>query len=326
LDSRINPLYLQLFVEGEEIPMVVTGEGKKGFKAIEFYGEGLDTAFTDTRAYWLVADTRPGKRVQEIFETVNAKGRGRISFSFTVEKKPRTIYFAALTNGEADNFFGPVIGTTPVDQILSLTHLDPSAPDEALLEVKVQGLTQESHRVKVFLNHTEMGEITFDGQNQGILTVPVFQGGLLEGDNLVSLASRGGDTDMSLVDTVRLTYWHTYTADNDTLRLTAMAGDKLTIDGFSSGRIELWDITDPKNVKEVMGTVKGEGTGYTVQIKVPGQGERTLWAMTEEAAEKPALIKANQPSTWHEKGQSADLVIIAHGDFIETITPLKRFR
>jgi hypothetical protein len=326
LDSRVSPRNLQLFVEGEEIPIVVTGEGKKGFEAIEFYGKGLDTASTDTQLYWLVAGTRSGKRVQEIFETVNTKGRGPISFPFTVEKKPRTIYFAALTNGEADNFFGPVIGATPVDQILSLTHLDPSAPDEALLEVRVQGLTKESHRVKVFLNHTEMGEITFEGQNQGILTVPVFQGGLLDGDNLVTLTSQGGGTDMSFVDTVRLTYWHTYTADNNTLRLTAMGGDELTIDGFSSGRIEVWDITDPKNVKEVMGTVKGEGTGYTVRIKVPGQGERTLWAMTEGAVEKPALIKAKQPSTWNKQGQSADLLIVAHSDFIENITPLRKFR
>ena len=34
--------------------------------AIEFYGTGLDTPYTDTNVYWLYAGTRPGKRIQKV--------------------------------------------------------------------------------------------------------------------------------------------------------------------------------------------------------------------------------------------------------------------
>ena len=306
--------------------MVVKREGVKGFAAIEFYGKGLDTASTDTQIYWLAAGTSPGMRVKKTPSKGKTTAGGPTSFPLTVEKKPRTILLCRPDQWRGRQLLWTVIGATPASQILSVTHPDFSAPGEALLEVRIQGLTKVFHRVKVFLNHTEMGEITFDGQSQAIFTVPVSQGGLLDGDNLVTLASQGGETDMSLVDTVRLTYWHTYTADHNTLRLTATGGNTITIGGFGSGRIEIWDITDPKNVKEVAGKVRAEGAGYAVHLKVPGQGERTLWAGAEDAAEKPALMKANQPSAWHLKRPNTDLVIISHGDFMESLLPLKTIR
>src|SRR5439155_943884 len=46
LDPRVNPRYLQLFADGVEVPLLVTGEQDGRFDAsdaIEFYGLGLDT-------------------------------------------------------------------------------------------------------------------------------------------------------------------------------------------------------------------------------------------------------------------------------------------
>ncbi|TLY18813.1 MAG: LamG domain-containing protein, partial [Nitrospirae bacterium] len=63
LDPRVNPRYLQLFADGVEVPLLVTGEQDGRFDAsdaIEFYGLGLDTPWTDTRTYWLVAGRQAG--------------------------------------------------------------------------------------------------------------------------------------------------------------------------------------------------------------------------------------------------------------------------
>jgi hypothetical protein len=51
-----------------------------------------------------------------------------------------------------------------------------------------------------------------------------------------------------------------------------------------------------------------------------------LLAFTEERVEKPAAIEANHPSIWHQAKQRADLVIISHGDFLESLEPLKGMR
>jgi hypothetical protein len=328
LDKWVDPRFLQLFVDGEEMPIVVTGEKDGRFDpqdAIEFYGLGLDTPSTETRVYWLVVGSKPGKRVQQVVKGLKGQA-GSASFPLTVERKPRTIYFAALRNGDADNFFGPLVSITPLDQILRVQHLDQAPPGEALLEVALQGVTAGPHKVKIILNGVEVGAMTLEGEGHGLAKISFSQAVLREGENKVRLVAQGGDSDLSLIDFIRLTYWHTYTADEDALRFTAVGGKQLLIEGFSSSQIRVMDITNPKKVQEVMGVVKSKGAGFAIWFNVPGYGQHTLLAFTDERVERPAAIEANQPSKWHQAGRAADLVIIAHGDFLESLRPLKALR
>jgi hypothetical protein len=69
-----------------------------------------------------------------------------------------------------------------------------------------------------------------------------------------------------------------------------------------------------------------EDLGYSIGFKVPGSGNRTLYAFTEGQINEPATIEANEPSSWYRKKQGADLVIISHGDFLASLDPLKAFR
>jgi len=66
LDPDVNPRTLALFVDGVEQAIVVTGEADlrlDASDAIEFYGVGVDTAYTDTRIYWLVSGVGSGLRM-----------------------------------------------------------------------------------------------------------------------------------------------------------------------------------------------------------------------------------------------------------------------
>jgi hypothetical protein len=327
LNPRVNPRHLQLYTDGKEQPIRLVGKKDGVFgprDAIEFYGVGLDTLSTDTRVYWLIEGMTPGKRVEE------SHGRGgqiaSSSFSYTVEKKDRTIYFSALKNGEEENFFGPIIYQFPVNELLEVRHHDRASLEEALLEVSLQGATNTSHRVNVLLNEVEVGEIAFERQGKGLLRIAISQSGLLEGDNLVSLAASGDEMDATLLDSVRLTYWHTYTADNNGLKFTAQGGSELTVDGFSSSRIQVVDITEPESVVEVEGRVKPQGGGYGITFRVPGHEERTLLAMTEEKVKSPVEIVSNHPSTWHQEKGGYDLIIISHRDIFDSLKPLKNLR
>ena len=332
LDPNVDPRKLKLFVDGREQAIRVIGEEDGCFDpedAIEFYGVGLDTPSTDTRVYWLVEGLRSGKRVQVLNSRVHlprSSVLGRRSFIRTVEKKDRSIYIASLKNGEEDNFFGSVITSAPVDQLLNISHVDPLPSGDAVLEVSLQGLTKAPHRVQVLFNEVEIGEIVFEDQSHVSTRFSLPQSSLLEGENLVTLVAQGGETDVTLVDDIRLTYWHTYTADEDTLRFTAKGGKELSIDGFSSSRIQIVDITNPKAVKKVVGIVKQEGADFAIEFRVPGQGQRALLAFTEEKVKEPAGIKAHQPSTRYRRGGRADLVIISHKDFMESLQPLKALR
>src|SRR6185369_4564745 len=90
-----------------------------------------------------------------------------VSFSLTIERKERSVYFAALKNGDAENWFGPIITASPVDQSLNVQHLDAAA--KATLEIALQGVTDvvggpPDHDVHVRLNGNDIGALVFDGQ------------------------------------------------------------------------------------------------------------------------------------------------------------------
>lgn len=107
LAPTINPRFLRLFVAGEEVPLVVVGEEDGHFDpqdGIEFYGIPLDTAWTAQQMYWLVVDTLPGKRVSRLSGQTTGPPTAS-HFPYTVERRDRTLYVAAVLNGETSNPF-----------------------------------------------------------------------------------------------------------------------------------------------------------------------------------------------------------------------------
>jgi hypothetical protein len=65
LDGNADPRFLQLFADGQQVPIRV--RDAQGALApdsfIEFYGRGLDTPTTDTRTYYLVVGAEPGSKL-----------------------------------------------------------------------------------------------------------------------------------------------------------------------------------------------------------------------------------------------------------------------
>jgi len=328
LSPTADPRFLQLYVKGEEQPILVTGEKDGRFDpndAIEFYGVGQDTPWTDAQTYWLAAGSRRGKRIPTI-EPRSRDGKVAENFFATVERKDRTVYFAALKNGEADNFFGPVVSSEGANQLLNTPHLAPTPSGEAIVEVALQGATAGLHRVSILLNTVEVGTAVFDGQSGGVAKISVPQSILLEGDNLVRLVAQGGETDISLADCVRLSYWRAYVADGDSLRCTAPGDGQVTLEGFSGPHITVVDITNAGAPQKLNGTVQRRGASYAITVKAPKDGRRTLLAAADSGRKQPAAIAANQPSRWHQAGQQADVAVIAHEAFLKGVEPLKTLR
>ena len=327
LDQPIDPRMLQLSAGGQEQHIIVKGEEDGQFDssdAIEFYGLGLDTAATNSRVYWLIVGSEPGRRIQRV------KGKGSraapSSSPFTVELKERTIYFSGLLNGDKENFFGAVIVRNPVDQMITLRHLEKSAAGEATLEVALQGVTHLAHRVAIELNGTTVGELSFVGHQEGVAAFAVAQAVLKEGENTVTLTPLGAESDVSLVDYIRITYPHTYIADNNSSRFTLSNKRQVTIDGFTSAAIRVLDITDPGEVREVSARVQQQDGGNSVVVSSPKPGGRLLWAVADDQAKRVAKISPNRPSHLRDGEHDADFVIVAHRDFLESVEPLRSLR
>ena len=280
LATAINPRMLQLFVDGQQVPIFVSGEldGKlDAGDTVEFYGLGLDIPSTSERTYWLIEGREAGKRIQKASASGGADPPS--SYLHTVERDERGIYFSNLLNGESENFFGAIVRNVPTDQSLTLIHVDPAAGGQAELEVALQGVTVQPHRVRVSLNGSAITTLDFYGKTLGSAKVQVPHTLLREGQNTVTLEGEMGSSDLSLVDLVRLTYSRKYVADSNRVFVTAPGGTKIRIGGFTASDIRVFDVSNPGAVVELDGTVTGGNGQFGIEISTEGGGAKKLFAV-----------------------------------------------
>jgi len=323
---------LHLYAEGVEQPLLLIGH-TAGYPApsdaIEFYGTGIDTPFSGTRVYWLVTENSFSKRILPAPATVPAGSAGT-SFPFTTILEERTTYFAALLNGENnDNFFGDIVTSEPVDELLTVTHLDTSSTQPLTLALTLQGVTdQQLHSVAVLFNGTSIGTFDFYGEVLATQSFTVDPSLVLDGTNDVNLTALEGDNDVSLVQSVQLTYPHTYMADSDWLRATAAAGSEVQISGFGNSAVRLFDISDPQNIVELNGTVSEQTGTYSISATVPmgAPATRTILAFAQDALSAPVSLVPYAPAFLENQRAGADIVIITHPDFASSLGSLVRLR
>ena len=264
LEPDVNAPQLQLYTNGKAVPIKQSGDEVHLTPSdyIEFYGETAESPTDAHQTYYLVVNPLSfGSRIQNLTyrdPQPLPPPSGPSSFDYTVERKERMIYFSSLLNGEVENFFGQIVSTTPAAATLPISNLDPAsviAGTPAQLEVVLQGVSSQSHLVQVVFNGTNLGTMSFAGTTHPAQSFSVPATALLNGNNTVELTSLGGPADVSLVDTLRLTYAHAYAADNNQLLISIDHEETRRVTGFTSANIRVVDITDPHNVIERTDTV-----------------------------------------------------------------------
>ena len=325
LRKDADPRRLQMLVDGREIPITVPGENDGHFDAtdaVEFYALGLDSPATNEHIYWLTYGEGRGRRVQQL--KAQLTGATVQSFTETVERRDHSLYFAALLNGDKENFFGAVVGSQPLEQDLSLPGVNSAG--QATLEVILQGVTAAAHRVTVQLNDSSVGELTFAGQENHSQTFSVPVSWLREGINLVQLLAANGGTDVSLVETIRLHYPRRFIADNNQLRFTVRSGERVSISGFTTKAVRVFDVTDANAIQEMNPQILGGKDTYTVNVTAAGNGNRRLLAIAETKFAAPFALKENTVSNWRDAQNGADFLIFSPRDFFPALSPLKSLR
>jgi hypothetical protein len=321
--ANVDPELLQLYADGKELPIKVINE-KEG-TAVEFYGMCVNSPYSAMRTYYLMAGTRAGLRVTDA-KGVDAS-TSATSFSQTVERRDRTIYFSSLRNGETENFFGAVISRNPLQQNINLTQVDRNAQVDATLEVAIQGVTLVNHEILVQWNGNNLGSIVFYGQNSGTGKFRLPHSVLAEGQNQVTLTPVGGVSDVDLVDAIRVTYQHTYRVDNDALKFKANSLQQVRLEGFSNKAIQVIDVTSPQKPSLVSVDVVGAPAGgYTASFAAPGLGERKYLAFTSDKKKTPVNMRMEVASSWKQPNHMADFVIITSKGFSQALESLKTRR
>jgi uncharacterized repeat protein (TIGR01451 family) len=340
LDPNVDPALLHLYAEAIEQPIMITGAsaGPGGFgpqAALAFYGTGIDTPYSGTRVYWLAAGSSPGQRISQLAQSTGSN-QPPASFSSAVELTPHTTYFAALLTTDGNNFFGPLVSSTPTPLTVTVPNLDSDSVSTvpAKLEVTLQGVILGfPHDVAIALNGTSLGNLTFTGQALGKFDMTLPPGLLQQGDNTVSLTAQNGEYDTSLVQSIKINYPHSYIADTNRLIFTGRAGDELHVSGFTSAPVVVLDITNPDQPVELTPQITSTTAPsvYTLEVQVPwsttnpaAPTRHTLLALAADRIDGVAGIRPNHPSQWHSPQPGSEIVMVTAGDFADALTPLVR--
>lgn len=328
LSASVDPRNLQLFVDGAELPMRVNS-GQTQFSpgdSIEFYGTGLDKTETDKRVYWLVAGTQAGRRISLDTTSAGSNVNAAPNFAYTFELKDRVLYFPSLINGETDNYFGLLFrDSQPLTQTLDIRNPDKTAGMQATLEVALQSINASPHQVQVIFNGAALGTISFGGITHVVQKFQIASTAIIDGANTLQLNALGTN-DVNLIDYARLTYAHTYRADNDLLNFSATGGQAVRVDGFGNSQIRVFDITDQNALQELTPTIETQDASFAARFQVAGAGTRTLLAFAAGSSLSPFSLIKNQPSSWNQFSPGADFVIISYKNFIPNVEPLRALR
>lgn len=314
-NPNVNQALLRLYVDGSEIPIKTTGKGNR-VETVEFYGRGNDLPSTETRVYWLVANTTSAGGALRIDErkAKEANSISATSFISTVERKDRSIYFSGLQNGEAENWFGPVVNNTGIVQTLTVKSLNSSAAGPAQLELTLQGVTAQAHTVIVEINGQAAEPVYFTGQARQVSTLNVPVRSLVEGTNEIRIVSTAGGSDISLVECLRLRYPRRYQADSNVLSFSLNAGKAAFIKGFTTPDIRVLEVGgNPTEMRELTVNVQPSGTGFGFAFQSETGG--SYLALTDSNLPRVAGLTLNQPSNWRAVTNAADFVIVTHRNF-----------
>ncbi len=300
-----DPTKWRLFMNGVEQAIIVGPNGEY----IEFYGKALDTPESDTRTYYLVADTVAGKRIGSKVLRSRPGSAAATKFPVVARKKERNFYFQEIFNGDGENFLGRLVETPGTTIRFNLTGVDFSVPT-AQIKINLFGYSENAHAITARINENVLPVFTQFGQvfYSGDFTIPTAH--LLEGVNELHLDTRAPG-DQSLFDFVEVRYQRKYTADDNKLSFFTPGFQKVDIAGFTTSSIRVFDLTfDGQPVLISNTLVEPDGSGYTA--KIPSSRMMVGYAIEDTALLQSPAITENLPSTLSTPTNDAEMLIISH--------------
>lgn len=310
----------KLYTDGIEQPMTVNPDG-----SIEFYGTSIDTIYSGTRIYWLTPTGAPGRRIVKMTESFNPSAVETWT-RIVAEKRDRAMFAAGILNGERENWYSGLIYGTGLSQTINLNRIATESGQTATLYVDLQGIGTNLHTVKIILNGIEIGQTSFNYANRKEYSITLPLSSFVEGANTVLLKG-STTTDMSFVESVRVSYPRRNIAENDQLDFQAAAGTALKLKGFTSPNVRIFDLTDALNVKDydAQTFLETDGT-YSVSVSAAAS-TRVMKAQGSGAAMLTSgSLTKNVASDLKNTANGANFLIIVPRKYQKVFWGMKTLR
>ena len=333
VSSMINRGQLSLSNQGEQVAYLpVDDNASDDNTSLYFYGTKIDSIYTKENVYWL------DKAKGTLMTVLEGEGPGPSaeagSFTETLHFEEDVISWDTLFNDpNADYWFW--------DQLFaSKYYTDPPAsftfqplglaPETATATLQINlaggsdaGITND-HHVLISLN----GQSVEDRWSGLTLHTITAEFPLVTGDNTITvtgIADEGVSSSFVLIDSFDVTYQRLYEADSDGLFFKGDSSPSVTIGGFSSSDIKVFDLTDPLMPKfNADASISGESGHYSVRLD-PASANTSYLAVAAGGI-KTASAKAVFASNFSSQNNAADYIVIAPAELVSTARGLADYR
>jgi len=337
--TSLDPRTIKMFNMGNELAIRVDGESDGVFNSadcIVFYGESIDAKYTWDNIYWLTYGGTNGLRMGTRNGTPGA-GSTPASHTTNLHIEENTYYFTNAPGDEdLERFFGAFIYPPYTPSWTKTFTLSAPYSGAAQMKISMIGYLSSTlnpdHHVRVTLNGEQIGELYWDGVTWGNLVMPVRAGLLAAGTNtlvVTGVNDTGVGKDMLYVDEVDLDYPNTFTAvSNELWFKSAAAGTYLyQLNGFSTDLVEVYDVTNPADVEQIINpTISGSAT-YTVRFSdVIGGATQYLAKVGTTFLTVQEIETTDTASNLRNTANGADHIIITPRAFWTQSETLRAYR
>ena len=314
--DTLDPRTLRLYNQGTEVAVHVAGQEDASFDdgdTVEFYGQALDTRYTDTNVYWLTYGGAVGQRMTTRDGTP-AGAPTPVAFTATARIEENHAYWASVPTGDDHWFWQYMRAISPTHSVtepLSVVYtgtvsLVATDTPTCTVGIFLYGATSDStvapdHHAIVYLNDHLVAETWWDGQTPYSTTVEVPQSYLTDIANTFRVdmpADTGSSYDGIYVNRFTVEYGHPYRALGDELAFTQdMSGTwQYRLTDFTTPDIRAFDVTDPAHVVRLTGGVPGGDASYFLRFQDTVASPTQYLVLAASRAREPVAIVRDTPS------------------------------
>jgi hypothetical protein len=340
----IDPRTFQLFNAGAEVAIYLEDAGDGTFDpgdGILFYGQGLDTKYTDTNVYWLTYGEADGLRMAHRDGTPSGTAPVSPSFATTRHLEENHDRHPRIRMVNDDRWWWSQVLAPPGSEgsqtfTFTLSHVAIEAYS-VTLRADFHGRTHSDdvdpdHHARIFLNGHLAADVWWDGFADQVSAAALPSSYLLEGTNAVSVTApndTGAGLDAFYINWFEIDYRRACAAEEGglTLALDEPGEWQVEAGGFSSTDIDVFDVSDPFHVSRVVSTtVLGASGNYTLTFEDAITRTAHYVALTPADRVSPLSVQLDSPSDLRDPSHGADYVVITHRDFYSDVLPLADYR
>lgn len=339
----IDPKYLQLFHQGEEVAIQVDLGEDSTFNdkdSIKFYAQNFEDNFTKTNVYWLYWRKKGlGQRIAQRDGSVTDTTQVTETFHEQIHlEEDKQEWLTAPGAPEKDFEFWERINAGEIKDYPFELPAPPVTDTQVLIRVNLQGRSTAppapNHHTVIRLNGEVISEERWDGETDFIQEATVSAALFNKEENIltIEMAEVEAIVDVIYLNWIEIEYWRALTATSNHLTFTLDGSGRTPIrisDIRQPENMLIYDVTHPNQVAEIINfkiEETAENNTYNLLFEDDVPERKRYLIFLDRKTNKPTQMGTWQSTQLKNQRQGADYIIITAEEFRSTVEPLGTLR